>query len=439
MKTPDGDALVPLPPKTVTIEQVKLSDPEREVYELIFARAKRAFSANMEAGTLMKSYTTIFAQILRLRQSCCHPMLTRNKQVVADEEDAAVAADIANGLADDRDLNALLERFQADEGEQDASKFGSHVLKQIQEETDMECPICSEEPMEEQAVTGCWHSACKKCLLDYIEHQSSKGDLPRCFNCREPISARDVFEVIRHEEEESAAGSANALTSAFAMDDEDSDDMYGSTQATKKNASQRITLRRVNTLSSAKITSLLKQLKSLRKSDPLLKTVIFSHLIERVPEPTCDATQTLVLAHRRELVEQAARHIENLYPSKRVEVEMAHQHASGTADITVASVQSITSGDRLRKYDPARFKLVLVDEAHHIAAPTYLGVLKHFNLSEKNADTHTALVGVSATFSRTDGISLGTAIDHIVYHKSVKHLKLLSVSSANDCVETTWT
>jgi hypothetical protein len=152
------------------------------------------------------------------------------------------------------------------------------------------------------------------------------------------------------------------------------------------------------------------------------KTVIFSHLIERVPAPTRDATQTLVLAHRRELVEQAARHIENLYPSKRVEVEMAHQHASGTADITVASVQSITSGDRLKKYDPARFKLVLVDEAHHIAAPTYLGVLKHFNLSEKNAETHTALVGVSATFSRSDGISLGTAIDHIVYHKSVRTL-----------------
>jgi DNA repair protein RAD5 len=275
MKTPDGEALVPLPPKTVTIEQVKLSDPEREVYELIFARAKRAFSANMEAGTLMKSYTTIFAQILRLRQSCCHPMLTRNKQIVADEEDAAVAADIANGLADDMDLNALLERFQADEGEQDASKFGSHVLKQIQEETDMECPICSEEPMEEQAVTGCWHSACKKCLLDYIEHQSSKGELPRCFNCREPITARDVFEVIRHEDEDSTDGGANALASAFAMDDEDSDDMYGSTQTTKKKE-PKITLRRVNTLSSAKITSLLKQLKSLRKSDPLLKTVIFS-------------------------------------------------------------------------------------------------------------------------------------------------------------------
>lgn len=147
------------------------------------------------------------------------------------------------------------------------------------------------------------------------------------------------------------------------------------------------------------------------------KTVIFSHLIARVPSPSPETTQTLVLAHRRELVEQAANHVQNLYKDKRVEVEMGKQHASGTADITVASVQSITSGDRLEKYDPKRFKMVLVDEAHHIAAPTYLSVLKHFGLSEKDAKTHTALVGVSATMSRADGLSLGSAIDQIVYHK----------------------
>jgi ATP-dependent helicase IRC3 len=149
------------------------------------------------------------------------------------------------------------------------------------------------------------------------------------------------------------------------------------------------------------------------------KTVIFSHLIDRVPPSTPEATQTLVLAHRRELVEQAARHVRQLYPHKTVDVEMADQHATGVAEITVASVQSITSGERLLKYDPAKFKLVLVDEAHHIAAPTYLAVLKHFNLMEKDAKTHTALVGVSATFSRVDGLSLGAAIDHIVYHKFV--------------------
>lgn len=273
MKTPDGEALVPLPPRTINVEKVKLSEPEHDVYEHIFLRARRTFNANVEAGTLMKSYTTIFAQILRLRQSCCHPILTRNKNIVAEEEDAAAAADIAAGLADDMDLGALIERFEADEGEQDASKYGAHVLKQIQDESEMECPICSEEPMEEQAVTGCWHSACKKCLLDYIEHQTSKGELPRCFNCREPISARDVFEVIKHEDED-GPDESDVLNAAIDVDDED--DLYSSTQTRSPKPKARISLRRVNQLSSAKIITLLTQLKRLRKTEPNLKSVVFS-------------------------------------------------------------------------------------------------------------------------------------------------------------------
>lgn len=147
------------------------------------------------------------------------------------------------------------------------------------------------------------------------------------------------------------------------------------------------------------------------------KTVIFSHLIDRIPLPTPDASQTLILAHRQELVEQAAKHCRNLYPDKVVEVEMSTQKASGLADITVASIQSIMSGDRLLKYDPQRFKLVLVDEAHHIVAAQYLKALDHFHLADGQERACTALVGVSATFSRQDGLSLGKAIDHIVYHK----------------------
>jgi len=128
------------------------------------------------------------------------------------------------------------------------------------------------------------------------------------------------------------------------------------------------------------------------------------------------ATQTLILAHRRELVEQAAKHCAAAYPHLRVEVEMGNLHASGLADITIASVQSITSRDRLEKFDPKRFKLVLVDEAHHIVAPGYLRTLAHFGLEKKRADSP-ALVGVSATFSRFDGLRLGAAIDEIVYHR----------------------
>jgi ATP-dependent helicase IRC3 len=144
--------------------------------------------------------------------------------------------------------------------------------------------------------------------------------------------------------------------------------------------------------------------------------VIFTQLIDRIPAPNEVATQTLILVHRRELVEQAARHCVVAYPSKTVEIEMGNTTASGFADITIASVQSITSGDRMLKFKAERFKLVLVDEAHHIVAAGYMKTLGHFGLLEPTA-TSPALVGVSATMSRFDGLRLGAAIDHIVYHK----------------------
>ena len=262
MKTPDGEALVPLPPRTIEIEELAFSKAEREVYDYIFMRAKRTFNATVEAGTLMKSYTTIFAQLLRLRQSCCHPVLTRNSAVAAEEDEAAAASDVANGLADDMDLKELIARFESEESEEDANKFGAHVLKQIQDEESNECPICSEEPMVAPAVTGCWHSACKQCLLDYIDHQKDKGELPRCFNCREPINSRDVFEIL-HEDVVSEA------------DEEEEEDRYeGSEPRTKPTG--RISLRRVGALGSAKISALITHLITLRRADSSAKSVVFS-------------------------------------------------------------------------------------------------------------------------------------------------------------------
>ncbi|KAL8896595.1 MAG: hypothetical protein Q9192_002995, partial [Flavoplaca navasiana] len=149
------------------------------------------------------------------------------------------------------------------------------------------------------------------------------------------------------------------------------------------------------------------------------KTVIFTQLIDRIKPSHNGATQTLILAHRRELVEQAARHCALAYPSKSIQTEMGNQHASGAADITVvASISSLTSRSRISKFDPARFKLLLVDEAHHIVASSYMDTLRHFGLTGSGGKAHSpALIGVSATLSRFDGIRLSDAIDHIVYHK----------------------
>ncbi|KAK0388368.1 hypothetical protein NLU13_4613 [Sarocladium strictum] len=250
MKTPDGQLLVPLPPKTVDIVNIELSRTERDVYDYIYSKVRKSFQQQVEAGTVMKAYTTIFAQILRLRQTCCHPVLVRNRDVVADELEAGAAADAATGLADDMDLDSLLAHFTAetDEASKDNKAYGAHVLEGIRDEAEKECPLCFDEPMNDQLVTGCWHSACKKCLLDFMQHESDRGVIPRCFNCREPLNQRDLFEVVRHDDE----------PDAFAQ-------------------KPRISLQRLGVnSSSAKIVALLSQLRELRREHPKMKSVVFS-------------------------------------------------------------------------------------------------------------------------------------------------------------------
>ncbi|EKV18216.1 DNA repair protein rad5 [Penicillium digitatum PHI26] len=272
MKTQEGEPLVPLPKKTVTIEEVELPKQEREIYDYIFTRAKRTYNDNVVAGTLLQSYSTIFAQILRLRQTCCHPIMTRNKAIVAEEESAAVAADAANEFKDDMDLQELINQFTAENANANANsqdtsgtmiKFTTHALRQIQTESSGECPICCEEPMIDPAVTACWHSACKKCLEDFLQHQMNKGVEARCFNCRAPVDAKNTFEVVRH---------PSATSISFA------DDTMSGPPPTSSQPAPRISLRRIYPLSpsahtSAKIHALINHL---GRIPPNTKSVVFS-------------------------------------------------------------------------------------------------------------------------------------------------------------------
>ncbi|KAL5002203.1 DNA repair protein rad5 [Aspergillus recurvatus] len=274
MKTPEGEPLVPLPKRTIHIEEVELTEQEREIYNHIYTRAKQTFNSNVEAGTLLKSYSTIFAQLLRLRQTCCHPVLTRNKAIVAEEEDAAAAADQDNDLKDDMDLQELIDRFTATTSDTESSnepqdpsvKFTAHALRQIQTESAGECPICSEEPMIDPAVTACWHSACKRCLEDYVQHQRDRDVQPRCFSCRADLNPQDIFEVVRHQ-------SSNTTPTEQPPSSIDSNDLYSNSQPPP-----RISLRRINPLSpsahtSAKIHALLAHLARVPAG---AKSVVFS-------------------------------------------------------------------------------------------------------------------------------------------------------------------
>ncbi|OCF45058.1 hypothetical protein I317_01109 [Kwoniella heveanensis CBS 569] len=144
--------------------------------------------------------------------------------------------------------------------------------------------------------------------------------------------------------------------------------------------------------------------------------------------------QTLILVGSVELANQAQRAAERLLGEGwTVEVEQSKRHASGKADVTIATYQTLINPDRLAKFVPDRFKLIIVDEAHHAAAHSYLRLLHYFNNSvllssslepfPSTAESpQVPIVGFTATFSRADQLALSSVFEEIVYHIDIRDL-----------------
>lgn len=151
------------------------------------------------------------------------------------------------------------------------------------------------------------------------------------------------------------------------------------------------------------------------------KTVIFANLIPRVPAPTPTATRTLVLAHRVELLQQAAAQIRRGNPALRVSL-LDSGESIEDIDVLVGSVPALgrAQSARLQALDPALFKLIVIDEAHHATSPTYLRILKHFGAHTR--DTRVCVWGCSATLRRHDGSALSVAFDFVTYKQTLERM-----------------
>ena len=162
------------------------------------------------------------------------------------------------------------------------------------------------------------------------------------------------------------------------------------------------------------------------------KTVVFSHLRSHLGLPG----RVLVLAHREELLDQAASKIMASNPGIRVGIEQGGRRATTTCEYVVASVATIGryQAPRLLRLDPSKFSLVITDEAHHGVAPSYLNVFEHFGIlrCERDSDnkvkrihppesnTHPLLVGVTATPERADKVGLASVFDRVVYEMHLR-------------------
>lgn len=135
------------------------------------------------------------------------------------------------------------------------------------------------------------------------------------------------------------------------------------------------------------------------------KTMIFSEVARR---EVAKGHRVLVVAHRTELLEQAAAKLGAL--GLDVGLEQARNFAGGHS-VVVASVQTLR-GKRLRRWSPDHFSLVIIDEAHHAAALSYRQILDRFRESR--------VLGVTATPDRGDGKGLSALFGSVAYRMEIR-------------------
>jgi superfamily II DNA or RNA helicase len=142
------------------------------------------------------------------------------------------------------------------------------------------------------------------------------------------------------------------------------------------------------------------------------KTVVLSHLIDQALPAF--GGRALVIAHREELIQQAAAKIRAVAPHLKVGVVKAGRNEHRGVDVIVASVQTLAV--RKRRNQITGIGLVIVDECHHAAADSYIEVLDHFG-----AWAGVPVAGFTATMTRTDG-GLAEVWQDVVYKLDILDL-----------------
>ena len=134
------------------------------------------------------------------------------------------------------------------------------------------------------------------------------------------------------------------------------------------------------------------------------KTIVFAKVTE---DCVRRGDRVLILAHRGELLDQAADKIKTA-TGLGCATEKAEETCLGSwYRITVGSVQTLMREKRLGQFPSDYFKTIIIDEAHHCISDSYQRILQHFPDAK--------VLGVTATPDRGDMRNLGEYFDSLAY------------------------
>jgi superfamily II DNA or RNA helicase len=146
------------------------------------------------------------------------------------------------------------------------------------------------------------------------------------------------------------------------------------------------------------------------------KTIVFA----RLTKDRAALGKVLILVHRDELARSAAQKLHSVAPELEIGIVKAERN-DVDAPVIIGSVQTLAR--QARRSPIHDVATIIVDEAHHAVAKTYLDILDHFGAflpgKSPSSPGPTPTAGFSATLARDDHRGLGKVWQSVAYRKAI--------------------
>jgi len=142
------------------------------------------------------------------------------------------------------------------------------------------------------------------------------------------------------------------------------------------------------------------------------KTVVGSNLVDLICN---NGHKALVLAHRKELIDQMSRTLDRIGLTDHGVIQGRHPRTDYGRPVQVGSVQTLLN--RMGEA-PMDYQLVMIDECHHATADSYVRIID----AVRERMSGVVTLGLTATPYRSDGKGLGRMYDQIVEVSTTQEL-----------------
>ena len=184
--------IVSLPPRIMKIRKIPFMVEEEDFYKALWDKAKTKFNKYVQVGTVLHNYAHILELLLRLRQACDHPSLV-----------------VTSRSKSSKDVNKIISKYLEDSENGNISEQLQELITKVSF-NDSECLICLE-IMENPVITPCAHHFCKSCIERELANSSTTNS-SKCPVCNQPLTSKQIIPIPKKSKLLSAANNVETVS-----------------------------------------------------------------------------------------------------------------------------------------------------------------------------------------------------------------------------------